>query len=181
MSNQGTLDERYFTWLYSLVDSINNRDPQKSHWLLCEQLYLKPFEWFVPNDHNRAADGLELREDFIDQFEMYPHNGWIDLDCSMLEMLIALARRASYESDWTPDVWFWKMLENIDLLQYNDEVFHDGIVNTVNTTLEIINRRIYKPDGQGGLFPLRDPGKDQRKVEIWYQMSAYLLENDVMF
>lgn len=179
MSDQETLDERYFAWLYSLVSPSKSRTPQKSHWLLCEQLYLNPFEWFVPNDHNRAADGLELREDFIDEFEMYPHSGWEDLECSMFEMLIALAHRASYESEWAPDVWFWKMINNLDLLQYNDAVFNDDVARLVIDTIEVVNRRTYRPDGQGGLFPLHAPGKDQRKVEIWYQMSAYLLENDV--
>jgi hypothetical protein len=28
----------------------------------------------------------------------------------------------------------------------------------------------------GGFFPLTHPNDDQRKVEIWYQMNAYLDE-----
>ena len=39
--------------------------------------------------------------------------------------------------------------------------------------------RRYKRSGEGGLFPLKNAAKDQRKVEIWYQLSSYLLENYV--
>jgi hypothetical protein len=40
-----------------------------------------------------------------------------------------------------------------------------------------LNRRLYTTSGYGGLFPLEEPKEDQRKVEIWYQMMAYLGEN----
>jgi len=30
------------------------------------------------------------------------------------------------------------------------------------------------------LFPLQKNTKDQRKVEIWYQMSAYLAEREAV-
>ena len=32
-------------------------------------------------------------------------------------------------------------------------------------------------DGSGGLFPLKNPPGDERKVEIMYQMYAYVHEN----
>jgi hypothetical protein len=31
--------------------------------------------------------------------------------------------------------------------------------------------------GLGGMFPLEDPREDQRAIEIWYQMMAYINEN----
>ena len=37
--------------------------------------------------------------------------------------------------------------------------------------------REYSDNGHGGLFPLKNPKKDQRKVEIWYQMTEYINEN----
>jgi hypothetical protein len=32
-------------------------------------------------------------------------------------------------------------------------------------------------NGTGGLFPLKMPKVNQRRVEIWYQMSAFIEEN----
>lgn len=180
MSGKGTLDERYFDWLYSQVASVKNRNPSRSHWLLCEQLFKKPFEYFVHNDHNRAEDGKELREEFLDEFDLQADQSWMELDCSMFELLIGLARRASFETNMTSDSWFWEMLSNLNLVRFNDEVYDEYSDKQVNLKLNDIVRRTYKPDGRGGLFPLKDSGKDQRKVEIWYQMSAYLLENSLI-
>ena len=39
-----------------------------------------------------------------------------------------------------------------------------------------INRQ-YEANGEGGLFPLKGVCEDQREVEIWYQMNAYLYEH----
>ena len=40
-----------------------------------------------------------------------------------------------------------------------------------------VNGRMFSRDGSGGLFPLRRFDRDQRSVEIWYQMQAWLMEN----
>ena len=48
----------------------------------------------------------------------------------------------------------------------------------VNDVLDRVIWRTYRWDGHGGLFPLNEPEKDQREVEIWYQLSAYLLERE---
>ena len=47
---------------------------------------------------------------------------------------------------------------------------------------EILNiwlERRYDEDGKGNIFPLKDPIKDQKTVEIWYQMQSYLLEKNL--
>ena len=41
---------------------------------------------------------------------------------------------------------------------------------------KIIDRG-YSRRGVGGLFPLKYSKNDQRKVELWYQMHSYLIEN----
>ena len=41
----------------------------------------------------------------------------------------------------------------------------------------IINRflnREYKPNGEGGLFTIRNTKRDMRTVEIWYQLNEYI-------
>lgn len=179
MNDSPHLDERYLEWLASHVMQIRSRDPRKTYWLLLEILYKTEFTWFVPNDDNRAADGLELREKFLDQI------GWTDTDpewqsltASVLEVLVSLSQRCSFVAGRTSRVWFWTVLDNLGLAKYTDEIFHDGIAEAVKRSIQVVLDRTYDYDGTGGLFPLRTPYKDQRDVELWYQMQAYVLEND---
>src|SRR5882757_163395 len=123
MTANGTLDERYLTWLVKQVEPVTNLNPARSHWLLCTQMYRKEFTWFIPNDDNRLYDGLDIRQEFIDSEEGgdVPGN-WLSEACSFLEMVIALSRRMAFESDLEPAYWFWRMIENLNLRIYVDEV-----------------------------------------------------------
>lgn len=181
MTSSTTIDERYFTWLFSSVNHVISKDPKKSYWRLCEQLYKKPFEWFVNNDHNRAEDGRLLRESYLHNNDDYADDSWIELDCSMFELFIGVAHRASFDTDVLSDVWFWQLISNVELSGFTDYTYSNkkSVEFEVDEILTRIIKRTYSSDGYGGLFPLRDPKKDQRKVEIWYQMSSYLLENDL--
>jgi hypothetical protein len=172
------LDERYLDWLYSLVAPVTIRNPARSYWRLCEHLFKKSFRWFVPNDDNRIEDARELRYDFLDKFDIDDDNPtWMDLDISVLELFIALSRRTSFESGEAPEVWFGRFLDNLDLRKYTDAIYKQGRWEDVDMTIDNFVDRKYKPNGLGGLFPLKNPKEDQREVEIWYQMSAYLIEN----
>ena len=96
----------------------------------------------------------------------------------MLEMIIALSRRASFEDEAleTPVMWFWRLMHNLELEGHTDDVFEISIQEEVNETLDRLDNRTYSYDGSGGLFPLQHAHEDQRTVELWTQMSAYLLE-----
>lgn len=177
MNENVTIDERYFAWLYEFVADPNCRNPSESYFLLCERLYKTPFEWSIRNDENRAHDGLELRDEFLRQLDETIPMDWYQLECSLFEMLIALSRRAAFQTGWSPDTWFWHILNNLELSRYTDEGYHSAIDDSVRRLLDRVLNRSYEADGRGGFFPLRDPGRDQRGVELWYQMSAYLLEN----
>jgi hypothetical protein len=92
-------------------------------------------------------------------------------------MVVALSRRMSFESGLDTDYWFWRLMDNLNLRQYVDEIYDEDVVLIVEETLNIVLNRTYHADGNGGLFPMIHPGKDQRQVELWYQMSQYLMEN----
>jgi hypothetical protein len=177
LSANKTLDEQYFLWLIDLIKQDNN----SPHIILFEQLYKKPFEWYIPNDDNRAEDGRLLRDDFLSETGVFADENWMELDCSILELIIALANRLSFETDIDPTIWFWELLNNLGLSEYANLDRIRSSIKEINSILSTLNKREYEEDGYGGLFPLRNPGKDQRKVEIWYQMSAYLLENDFTY
>ena len=169
------LDELYLMWLYDQVGDSRVKNPTRTYWRLLKLLFTKEFVWIVPNDDNRIADGKELRYEFVDQAVLEDVDlGWIHLGCSMLELLIGLSRRLAFEAEGEPRDWFWHLMDNLDLRQYNDKAkFNDRDVEEV---LDRVIWRTYGPDGVGGLFPLKDAEKDQRKIELWYQLSAYVLE-----
>lgn len=173
----GTLDDEYFEWLYSLIGAVRNRNPARTYWRLARQLFTKEFVWLIPNDDNRMEDGRELRLEFLEaQGYSDVNHEWMNLGCSMLEMMIALGRRASFESEKAPIDWFGIFLNNLELDQYNDANYTPRDADHIEDVLDTVIYRNYSPDGQGGLFPLQYPDGDQRKVELWYQMSAYILE-----
>lgn len=172
----GTVDDRYLEWLYSKIAVVRNTNPRRSWWSLARRLYMSPFTWFVPNDDNRAADGIALRREFAESHGVELPEEWVTLECSMLEMLIALARRASFDSHGSAAEWFWKMMENVELQNYTDDVYEISIEETVDEVVARINERTYGPTGYGGLFPLQYARQDQRRVELYYQLQAYLLE-----
>lgn len=169
MSGGKPLDETYFNYLADIVTGLGPLLPFHHDWLL--GMYKTPFEFFIPNDQNRAEDGLEIRQTFLltNQLGVSRDRDWEQLPCSMLEMLMALSDRACFESSRGSSDWLWLFLHNLGVTT--------GRV-TITNALRKLNRRTYAADGSGGLFPLKNPHQDQRKVELWYQMAAYLLENE---
>lgn len=92
----------------------------------------------------------------------------------MLELFIGLSRRLSFQADGEPRAWFWQLMENLDLERFNDNTQIPE--EEVRKILDEVTGRTYKRNGAGGLFPLKKAHKDQRDVELWYQLNAYLLE-----
>jgi hypothetical protein len=172
------LDELYFRWLYKQVGSITERDKSKTHFELMRVLFQKEFLWWVPNDDNRVEDGRDLRLRFVHYSGVSPDDEWMGLGCSFLEMLIALSHRLSFETGMKPKGWFWRLIENLGLEELTDKNWGEMTAEAVDETLERVIWRNYEPDGLGGLFPLEHPEHDQREVEIWYQLCAYLNEHD---
>lgn len=183
MADTGTtLDNMYLEWLYTnFVDAVPKKNAAKSFWELTKQLYETPFSWIIPDDGNRAERGKELRQAFIRECDVQDIEvNWLQIDCSVLEMLAGLACRASFETWGEPGDWFWKFLENLGLNGYNDSVYSEAIMQEVDAVLRRWLDREYEKDGAGGLFPLRNATKDQTQVNIWYQLQGYLLEGNYL-
>ena len=171
------LDELYFQWLYRQVASDRLKNPARTYWSLFRHLYTKEFVWLIPNDDNRIEDGRDLRYEFLDDEGIDEvSREWLELGCSMFELLIGLSRRLAFEAEGQPRGWFWLLLENLQLETYNDDIYMHLDRDDIDETLDRVIWRTYSPDGHGGLFPLNPPRRDQRKVELWYQMSSYIQE-----
>lgn len=172
------LDELYFEWLYRQVSEITDGAPRRTYWSIFRELFQKEFIWLIPNDDNRVEDGRDLRDEFLNDIHTdQVDRDWMELPCSFLEMLVALSRRLAFEAEGEPREWFWHLMRNLGLDIYNDAEPFDRV--TVEDLLNTVIFRTYRRDGQGGLFPLRHARRDQRDVEIWYQLNAYLMENDL--
>lgn len=178
-ATEGTVYDQYFEWLCGRVVSLRAKNPEYTHWKLLRQLYSTPFEWYIPNDDNRVAHGLELRVMWVrETHQDVPDRDWLELSCSVLEVLVALSDRLVFEAGGSVGPWFWKLVENLGIAKYTDDIYEISIEEEVDEVLDRLINRTYDRDGSGGLFPLRQDPRDQRKVEILYQMSSYLLEND---
>lgn len=169
------VDTEYYNWLLRQI----NYNPGESYDILLEELFESEFHWLIPNDDNRAEDGIQLRFIFMDE-EDWSTEPIAEKPCTVLEMLIGLARKIESEVMWNGETnrtsqWFWMMINNLKLNQFSDQKFD------LNQFLFILNQfltRNYEKSGSGGLFPLRENGvENQQKVEIWYQMQSFLMEN----
>lgn len=172
LSKMAVSDE-YFDWLCWFVN-IDNRSLTDGYSKLLKNLHFTSFYWFVPNDDNRAYEGMNLRERFCDELNIKYRIEDFPEECTMLELIIGLAIRCSdlANSGLSEAQWFWRLLDNCGLSYYDDDCMDDPY--------EIIERLIerrYKRNGQGGFFPIKTNRKDQTKIELWYQMSAYINEN----
>ena len=180
------IERDYFQWLCELV-GINRME--KSYYALAKDLHYNKFYALVPHDENRASDGKELREDYL-RMVNYPKYIEIEGECTMLEMLIALAKRMDFETSDPYELgeevdrtafWFWEMMDNIGLSAFSDDNYYRcGGRYEVNKIIEKFLERKYTKRGIGGIFPLRESKKDQRSTEIWGQMNSYLMEREVV-
>lgn len=162
------IDFDYYDWLCKQINIPPNKNSYND---LFERMHNIEFVWTVPNDNNRLQDALDLRSEF--------NNGTVPgliLDgATFLEVLIALSRRVAFTAGGDAGHWAWRLIKNIKLNKMTDPLTEER-AKKVDDTLYTVIWRIYQFDGQGGFFPLDFPAEDQTKVEIWYQMNAYVIE-----
>lgn len=169
------LDELYFKWLYELVAEPNFEEGSLTYWHVLKILFEKEFVWVVANDENRIQDGKALRIEFLNVNDIQTADSvWIELGCSVLELMVGLARRFAFEADGEPHYWFWVLMDNLGLFRFSDDTVLPE--ERIDDLLDRFIYRKYEPSGLGGLFPLENPREDQRKVELWYQLSEYIME-----
>lgn len=174
------LEEAYFNWLCAkVVDHFYtvNEVPTLSYSKLLRTLHNNEFVWMLSGDDNRAEDGKDLRGEFLIECDIPDNPEWRTIPgCSVLEMLIAFSRRAEYQNDQPAREWFWEFISNLGFLECTD----DSVITSqdIEEHLELFIWRNYNIDGSGGLFPMQHSYRDQRAVEIWYQLCDYLVDQN---
>lgn len=171
-------NDRYFTWLCEKIAS--KRDFNRFSRLLYS-LYKKEFFAKLASDENRIGDVATLRESYED-YAGYDSSDIPTYEASVLELMITISERMTIIMGDRNDNshWFWDILNNLMDENYenfdNNALKNDEFLSDVDIILDNFVNRRYDYYGFGGLFPLTDPIRDQRKVEIWYQMQSYLNE-----
>jgi hypothetical protein len=161
------IDLDYYEWLIEQIHIPNG----KSYRGLFEVMHNTAFHWTIPNDDNRVQDGKDLRYYFLDG-----RKGQIELgEATLLEILVSLSQKVAFTAGGNPKRWAWKLLKNLRLTHKADPLNQEDL-ERINDVLDALVWRTYQYNGRGGFFPLENPKEDQRKVEIWYQMNAYVIE-----
>ena len=163
----------YLEWLKTLVGA-NNSQIYNPFFNVGINMEFIPI---VPNDDNRANDGLSLRVMFHNETDIDITNEII-VGCSMIEMIIGMVLRIEYLMADVGDIELYyneifnRLMENLGIVEILPE-------DNIKRVLRRLNARTYSRYGVGGLFPVKkSPGvPDQRDVELWYQMMRWFNEN----
>jgi len=184
------MKESYFRWL---LNRAGVSDGDSGYVYLCNIMYEVAFVPLLPMDENRWQDGLRYRWDYADELEGEGTRasdltaGYLDDSlggCTVLELLVSLAEKMAYETQESlysagPGKWFEELIGNLGLDMYtNRELMENeqAYFEAEGILQKFVYRR-YAYDGEGGLFPLRNPREDQRRVELSIQMNDYIAEN----
>ena len=168
----------YLDWLFALVESAR---PGQTFLYLFRALDRTKFQADIrtPLDANRVAYALGLRAEFFEISNIPYAEDFNEERISMLELLIQLAYdmgEITSREDNIPS-YFFELLENLGICISDDEYIDiDKTDTTVYLVLQKVIKRRYS--SRGLLFPLKHPATDQRHVELWFQMNAYLIEQE---
>ena len=173
-----TIEERYFDWLCFQICK-DDRLRRSSYEKLFDCLYSIEFVWSLVGDGNRSEEGIDLRSRFAADVGYNQNSIFISLDsnCSVLEMLVALAIRCEENIMADPllgdrtSQWFWGMIRNLGLIKMSGTHFNGLAVTDI---IQKFLDRQYSSSGKGGLFTVTNCDEDLRDVEIWHQMCWYL-------
>lgn len=166
----------YYEWLVHLLS--DDAHPYQAYSRTMSCMMNTEFYWVNPYDRNRMSDGLYLRGDYEREAEREGDEVVIDAPpyATVLEVLAALAIRCENQIMYDPDegdrtaMWFWMMVRNLGMDMPNYQFNEDE----ANAILGIFLDVAYEPNGEGGLFPVKNSHYDMREMDIWQQMSFYL-------
>ena len=167
------IKEDYYKFL---TQKVYNNNPIKYDKLL-SLLFDYKFVPIIDMDDNRSEDGINMRYLYsISEYQVYPrrliNSALNDIgECTMLELMVGLAERVSIHIMGDIKNLFWEMIGSLGLSRYNDNNYNEASIIYI---LDRFIAREYDSDGKGSLFYIKNYNGDMRRLEIWYQVFAYL-------
>ncbi len=159
----------YYIWLCDMIDL----ESHSRYSNLISFLYDTEFVWSVAKDGNRAGDGKHLRDDYILEVGWgdYLDGEWLNEPCSLLEMLIALARRTRIDImsdfDMNTDDWFWIFIKNLGFYGYDNRCeFSEKFV-------PLFQKKVVTFGFCATFFEKRAFSG----IDIWQKLQAFLAKN----
>lgn len=174
-------NDPYFNLLYQRATQ-NRFNPEISFRKMLYFLHSTEFTWTLPNDSNRADDGLKLR------YRLLTSNPALMKDprlciysftfntCSVLELILSLAERmeqmlTSFDLGDRTLQWVWNMLTSMGVATISDDIYYEPYIQTqVN---DMLNHN-YEFNGKGGLFYIPTTTIDLRTLPIWDQVNMFV-------
>lgn len=162
------VDELYFSWLRDQSVVLSD---QHYYNRVLEVLYRNPYEPLHPMDTNREADGLELRDEWVELYSEHVdiQDYWYAEPCSILEMLVAFSRRCNFQtSSLSAEEWVVKFLNNLNI--HISDFDFEGEKSKVYETIIAFN------EGEVSIFP---DIQENHNEQLWYQMMEYIELNEL--
>lgn len=162
-------DGEYFDWLYhKAFDGYR-------WWDVMNILHEVRFKWdpSIAHDANRASDGIQLRRDYLFECGEGRENYTFDIhEASFFEVYVGLAKKMAHLLDKSLPS---SMAYILRIGPFGPYMSADEVVSVA----EKVMMRDYDSDGVGGLFPLMTATRDQRDVELIYQLNLHVLEYEL--
>lgn len=180
------LTETYFTWLAS--EAFNIASERREYEGVLRELHDIPFYWTIVSDDNRAGDAMSFRQyEFLHFYEgtedmdQVALGQWATASPSVLEILLAMARRWHYFFEGDVSFYFGHLFRNMEFYRYPGRHLTGGTRAEVRRRVDIWLSRQFQPDGAGSPLPLSAALfhglPDMRTVDIWSHMNAYSAEH----
>lgn len=170
-----SVEDEYFRWLASTIDDAPGIRERQDLYI---QLHNTVFLWspMVPNDRNLLGHVISKRTQFDEDCWLVTqdlHRKFYNKPVTVFEVLLTISDHMAFLVNGSAVRCFRLLLANLELGSQSTK-------SEIDEKLVTFMERRYNNDGSGGgLFPLRGPDRNQRRVELWYQMNAYILENSI--
>lgn len=145
----------YYKWL------VDKAGIPSEYSVLAKFLSETRYGWELPSDSNRAEDGKDIR---LRYYEETGERLDVSEDCTVLEMMVALADRMELDfvgipGDMHPERWVKMMIINL------------GLSDMTNRRFKFDYAKSCLDDGYEAMFPLE--GK-HKKMPLWDRMAEFL-------
>lgn len=168
----------YIEYTFWLLSNLMSDEDHNTYYFLGLVLNGIEFYYTMPEDENRALDGISLRKSYSNNTEDDIF-GIMSCGCTALELLVALSmhmNNITYYPGDNESAWFWIMLENLDIKISDKDWPKQDSLDIIKSNLSRWFDRKFTKKGKGSPFPMKKCQEDLRHVNMWDHMQWYIGE-----